>query len=248
MIKFVLSKRDAILLLELINRSITCNTADNLKELVARLNELISFEYSVSGIARFKGKGKVQEYNLVNINYPEEWLELYGTRGYHIVDPLVARNFSVFDIQYWAETYKAHKPPRDFILSAEDFGLRSGFTHGMREFRKDEGSLFSIAGNNIRNDLRTRTIIGYIVPHFHQALSRIIGGKRRQVDIHLSAREKEVLRWIQSGKTSWEISVILGVSERTVKFHVSNIILKMDVVNRTQAAAVAVQLGLIDVD
>jgi DNA-binding CsgD family transcriptional regulator len=248
MIKVVLSRKDAIFLLELINESIHCNTGDNLNALVARLNELIPFDYAVTGIAKFGRKGKVQEYNLVNVNYPVEWLELYVTRGYHLVDPVVVRNFNTFDIQYWAETYKVHKPPREFVLCAEDFGLRSGFTHGMREFKQDEGSLFSIAGKKIMNDLRTRTIVEYIVPHFHLALSRIIAGRRRQADIRLSNREKEVLRWIQAGKTSWEISVILGISERTIKFHVSNIILKMDVVNRTQAAATAVQLGLIDVD
>lgn len=62
----------------------------------------------------------------------------------------------------------------------------------------------------------------------------------------LSAREVEVLKWTGAGKSSWEIALILGVAERTVNFHVNNALRKLNVVNRTQAVAVALQLGLIE--
>jgi DNA-binding CsgD family transcriptional regulator len=64
----------------------------------------------------------------------------------------------------------------------------------------------------------------------------------------LSSREKEVIEWLQQGKSSWEISSILKISERTVNFHVGNILRKLDVVNRAQAIAVAARFGLIDID
>jgi DNA-binding NarL/FixJ family response regulator len=62
----------------------------------------------------------------------------------------------------------------------------------------------------------------------------------------LSFREKEVLKWLKKGKSSWEISEILNISYRTVDFHVNNIIQKLDAVNRIQAVAIAVEHGLID--
>jgi DNA-binding CsgD family transcriptional regulator len=53
----------------------------------------------------------------------------------------------------------------------------------------------------------------------------------------LSPREREVLKWLRLGKTSWDISVILRISERTVNYHVNNILKKLDVTNRLQAVS-----------
>ena len=63
----------------------------------------------------------------------------------------------------------------------------------------------------------------------------------------LSKREIEVLSWIKEGKTSWEIARILLISERTVNFHVRNVIKKLDAKNRTHALAIAVAERLIDI-
>jgi DNA-binding NarL/FixJ family response regulator len=62
----------------------------------------------------------------------------------------------------------------------------------------------------------------------------------------LSRREKEVLKWLKKGKSSWDISVILGITERTVNFHINNIMQKLDAITRTQAVAVAIEKGLVE--
>ncbi len=64
--------------------------------------------------------------------------------------------------------------------------------------------------------------------------------------IHITKREIEVLQWLQQGKSSWEISKILGLSERTVNFHVYNIMEKIEAANRPQMVAIALRLGLIE--
>jgi len=53
----------------------------------------------------------------------------------------------------------------------------------------------------------------------------------------LSSREMTILTWITHGKTNWDIAKILGVSERTVRFHVESIFAKLDVTSRSQAIA-----------
>ncbi len=63
---------------------------------------------------------------------------------------------------------------------------------------------------------------------------------------HLSPREKEVLNWIRKGKTSWDISKILCISERTVNFHIKNTMQKLDAVSRIHAVAKAIEKGMID--
>ena len=55
----------------------------------------------------------------------------------------------------------------------------------------------------------------------------------------LTARETEVLTWIAQGKTNYEIGVILSACTGTICKHVEHILCKLDVKNRTAAAAIA---------
>lgn len=62
---------------------------------------------------------------------------------------------------------------------------------------------------------------------------------------HLTAREHQILKWVSEGKGCWETGAILGISERTVKFHLQNIYRKLNVVNRAQAITKAMRYSLI---
>jgi len=64
----------------------------------------------------------------------------------------------------------------------------------------------------------------------------------------LSEREAEVLSLIAKGQSNKEIAVTLGVTEGTVKLHVTNILSKLEVNARTEALVVAVQRGIIDIE
>jgi DNA-binding NarL/FixJ family response regulator len=60
----------------------------------------------------------------------------------------------------------------------------------------------------------------------------------------LTEREIDVLRLIAGGKANKEIAVALTIGEQTVKTHVSNILMKLGVQSRTQAALYAAQIGI----
>jgi NarL family two-component system response regulator LiaR len=60
----------------------------------------------------------------------------------------------------------------------------------------------------------------------------------------LTEREIDVLRLIAGGKANKEIALDLTIGEQTVKTHVSNILMKLGVQSRTQAALYAAQIGL----
>ena len=62
---------------------------------------------------------------------------------------------------------------------------------------------------------------------------------------HLTPRELEVLAELTRGRANKAIAFELGVSERTVKTHVSNILAKLGFTDRTQAAVYAVEHGLV---
>jgi DNA-binding CsgD family transcriptional regulator len=101
--------------------------------------------------------------------------------------------------------------------------------------------------------------LNFLVPHLHVVLVRQFSRARAQADYTsssrgrdmpadsyqceaacvqygLTQRERQILAWISIGKTNWEISRIIDVSENTVKNHVQSIYKKLGVKNRTQAA------------
>ena len=62
----------------------------------------------------------------------------------------------------------------------------------------------------------------------------------------LSPREYEVLELLVKGKQNKEIAVELFITERTVKFHISSILGKLNAGNRTEAVSTALQQGLVE--
>lgn len=61
----------------------------------------------------------------------------------------------------------------------------------------------------------------------------------------LSAREREVLLWAAQGKTAWETSAILGISPKTVEFHLGNCGRKLGTATKSQTILAAARKGLL---
>jgi DNA-binding NarL/FixJ family response regulator len=76
-----------------------------------------------------------------------------------------------------------------------------------------------------------------------QPVSRALNSRIPNSD--LSAREREVLNLIVRGKSNKEIASDLGITESTVKCHVSVVLMRLNVTDRTQAVVTALQRGLV---
>ena len=63
--------------------------------------------------------------------------------------------------------------------------------------------------------------------------------------VNLTPREIEVLRWIATGKSDWQIGQILSISDKTVNFHVENMKRKLGVATRIQVVVQSVHEGKI---
>ena len=74
------------------------------------------------------------------------------------------------------------------------------------------------------------------------------GGERAAVPAALTPREREVAELIARGGQNKRIALELGISEKTVKSHVSSILRKLDLVDRTQVALYVVREGWVEVD
>jgi NarL family two-component system response regulator LiaR len=64
------------------------------------------------------------------------------------------------------------------------------------------------------------------------------------LETDLTSREIDVLRYLASGRSNQEIADMLGVGTTTVRTHVSSILRKLNLANRTQAALYAIEAGL----
>ncbi|AOY96243.1 DNA-binding response regulator [Cupriavidus sp. USMAA2-4] len=76
-------------------------------------------------------------------------------------------------------------------------------------------------------------------------LARVARQRPALPAVHLSEREIEALVWSARGKTSGEIATILGLSKRTVDFHIDNAREKLGVATRIEAVVKAASAGII---
>jgi len=249
LIERYLTKRELIVLLELIQRAVRLRTEAEFRELVDDLGALFDYQFAVSGLAHKGKNGEILSCDAVTLSYPDEWIETYVLNRFDRVDPVFRVSFTDFKLTYWADAYRKYPPPARFVEVATDFGLCDGYVHGVKSTDGLGGSAFSFAASSLKRERRTELILEILVPHLHEALLRVLKGRtvsgKRAL---LSQREREVLQWIAKGKSTWEISLILHISENTVKFHIKNILRKLNTTTRTHAVAVAVRDGLIDIE
>lgn len=212
-----------------------------------RLKKLIDHQYDVCALAVTNNRGSFESLDMLNISYPSELMSIYTTNQWNDIDPLHKVNFSQFKLQYWSDTFKQHGEPRKMRLVFDDFNVREGYAHGVKNISGNKGSIFCFAANKMKKERRTESILELLVPHYHETLTCILAKSNGDTTI-LSPREKEILQWLVCGKSTWDVSTILKISERTIKFHINNIMKKLNAVNRTHAVAIALRENLIVLD
>lgn len=185
--------------------------------------------------------------------FPDGLMAHYRERGYIVIDPLVLHIYHRVVPVYWSDVYgdvAPGTPERMLLQDLQSYGLRNGMTlpvHGIN----GEVSLLSLAWDEDSRDLRSR-LRGYasdamhLAAYLHESASRVFRLEQPEPPPEpLTRREQECLMWCAEGKTSWETAQILGISERTVIFHLQNVNVKLGVSSRQQAVARATVRGII---
>ena len=238
-----LSKKDAIDLLEINYKALLSADENEFNKNVLQLQNLLPIEGAYCGYGNIL-EGEIKSVNILNSG---SFLDRFISKKLYKIDPVVLEIFKTFDIQYWKDVDGKYPIEEIVSLVFEEFGTNTGFTFGVTDFHCLNGALFSFAGRHIKNDDRTRAIIQNTVPHLSVALMRLSENEKEITAFNpkLTIREVEVLKWLKEGKSSFEVSMILNISERTVNFHSNNILRKLDAVNRVQAVAIALEKRII---
>jgi DNA-binding CsgD family transcriptional regulator len=205
------------------------------------------FDHFIYG-ARISKSLRNPSYIVIN-GYPEEWRQHYEDVGYLHTDPTVTHCFSQTLPLFWQDIDLRRPINHKLFYEAADFGLISGVSLPVHCIRGGTAML-SFSSHQQTQQSQPHFIDRLALSHLfanylHEAVLRLA---EETPELHLnskllSQREKECLLWITEGKTSWEISRILNISERTVAFHINNAMRKLDVTNRQQAVARAITLG-----
>jgi DNA-binding CsgD family transcriptional regulator len=182
--------------------------------------------------------------------YTSEWCKHYEHSAYVDVDPVVRLGLTGLLPIDWS-TFDYSKPKiRQIFGEAAEFGLgRQGLTIPIRG-RGPEVALFSINSDLSNKDwehLKRQSMrdLQLLAHYFHQMVIRVEGGQIPHYEALLSPREKECLQWAATGKTIWETAQILKVSERAVRLYLDTARHKLECLNKTQAVAKAVALGIV---
>lgn len=133
---------------------------------------------------------------------------------------------------------------------ADDYGIFRGVMvpiHGPQGF-----SALGTASTEDEASFRKRLpefgmITQLVGVYLHDAVHRVCVSPSLPSTPKLTPRERECLSWVAAGKTAWEISQILAISEATIIFHTENAKRKMEAKTLPQAVARAIALGLISV-
>jgi LuxR family transcriptional regulator, quorum-sensing system regulator BjaR1 len=200
-------------------------------------------------------RGETLAQHVILSGWPADWMDRYNGRDYVHSDPVAKRIPRTTRPFRWSDLhYDASIDPVGVRImnEATEFGMKQGFTvpiHGATAYQ----SCVTFGGDQIQlsdEDASALQIVS-LMAHL-EARSRKKRGLRsleddddEVEDYGLTPKETEVLRWTSLGKTNDEIATILGNSVRTIDTHLSTLIKKLDVSNRTHAAAQGIRLGLI---
>jgi LuxR family quorum sensing-dependent transcriptional regulator len=173
-------------------------------------------------------------------NWPMAWYRRYASQNYFFHDPLVARVNVVSKPFRWSAAYaRANGAGQRLASEAREFGLREGLAipiHGPR------GVIAAATIGTDHYDLSPgdEHALHMATLYLHARLTALGAQAAPRAARALTPRERECLSWVAAGKTDWEISQILNISEQTVHGYVQNALTKLGARTRAQAVALAI--------
>ena len=182
---------------------------------------------------------------------PQDYIDRYEEKNYVLRDPVVTELRNSVQPFSWSDVLKRRN------LSVSDTRI----IEEAREFDVNDGlivpivtlsgglSVFSPCGRNPDLSPDARRAVELISLYSHEALKRKLLEQSRHKEAHtpLTAREREIMVWVATGKSDQEIGQILSISPATVTLHVQNAKRKLDAFRRTFAVVKAIRFGEITI-
>ena len=177
-------------------------------------------------------------------NLPEDWQSEYSEKRYYDHDPVML--FALYNLlpDRWTNIIRRNEmstKQQKIITEAADSGMRDGLivpVHGPG----GEFAVLSLSHDETAQQAKTNVesdeaMIHLFALRFHSMARTMLDPVEPEAPVDLTSREIDVLFWTAEGKSSWDISQILSISEATVNFHIKSAKEKLGVYNKTHAVA-----------
>ncbi|WP_315773499.1 MULTISPECIES: LuxR family transcriptional regulator [unclassified Bradyrhizobium] len=186
----------------------------------------------------------------IALNFPLDWRKHYFERKYHEIDPVVRRtaiHSRPFLWDHLLEQKQLQDGERLVLHESREAGLKHGMSVPLFG-PSGRISVLSFASSfDDANPIRQMKHLHALACQFHVAFGELAPPAMGRKAIKLSPRERECLTWTAEGKSSWDIGIILKISENTINFHIKKAARKLGTNSRTVAVVRAIRLGLIEV-
>lgn len=238
-----------MLIAEFIERSDRAVSPEELFALLIDAAASEGFEFVAYGVLTYQESRQLANTlpPYIAHNYPTSWQAQYASQKYCVADPIVVHTPHIGRPYLWRwlpKWFTLDALQRRIMEEASVAGLKNGVgipLHG------PWGKVAVVSFASTLEDVDPRAHLGHLAALatlFHGTFAS--GGVRDDAPpVRLSEREKDCLRWTAQGKSSWDISMILKISENTVNFHVKNAMRKLGTTSRTTAVVKAMLQGLI---
>lgn len=182
---------------------------------------------------------------ILHVNYPMEYFEPLRDEDGRLDSPLMKRWRETLEPQWFQSGRDDAQLPGDWVRLFNKYDLRNTIAHGVLDLGGVFSSFFIFSRIPGEIGQEHAYLMKLLTPHLHFALARVLATvddyhprpvKNRKA---LSERQREILHWLEEGKTNWEIARILDLSELNVKYHIDQIFLKLEVRSRAHAVAKA---------
>jgi LuxR family transcriptional regulator len=212
----------------------------------ADIARTLGFDYCAYGFRAHRRPMRAPATFLLN-NYPKAWQSRYDGERYAEIDPSVKHALETSLPYLWPGDPPSNVP--HFWEDARAHGLRVGWAMASRDNFGSVGMLtLARSAEPLTGAELSASEIKWcwLAVSTHEVLSTVLNRKcQPELKQKITARERDVLGWSAAGKTAFEIAVILNVSQRTVNFHIANLLVKLNASNKVEAVVKAATLGLL---
>lgn len=188
--------------------------------------------------------GRIEEMMLLN-GWTPEWSSYYFRNNLIKDDPCAAYCFRSTGPFEWKDAPydPATWPAAEKMMNdAADVGMRQGFCVPIHTFAGFQ-SVVSMGGKHVDLSPYAKRAIHLMSIYAHNKACSVVRQPHDAYPPLLTRREKEILRWVAGGKTAWEISQILSISEGTVRDHLKAAARKFEAPNRVATVVAAFRRG-----
>nr|AAX12559.1 LuxR-type transcriptional regulator [Aeromonas eucrenophila] len=238
-------------LLEYLEHLTSVTDGDRLAELIGRFTLGMGYDYY--RFALIIPMSMQRPRAEVFMQYPDPWVQAYTANHMLACDPIIQLARKQTLPIYWnrleGRARFLQEGSLDVMGLAAEFGLRNGISFPLHGAAGENGILSFITSERASSDLllESSPILSWMSNYIFEAAIRIVRVSLREHDPHeaLTDRETECLFWASEGKTSGEIACILGITERTVNYHLNQVTRKTGSMNRYHAIAKGVSIVIL---